>query len=327
MRYLFVIFSLPLQVLAQDITGLWTGYIRTSANTVPYEVVIHNNNERSTGYSLTVFSFNGVENIGLKSITIKNKNKKVYIEDGKLIYDNYTTPPTKTKMYANLYLKVSESLMRLSGTFYARTLDMRAKDEPPIVGTITLTKQKEGTSAQLLTKLEELNLLQTATSPQASLSRNNISNDKPSLLKEKSTKATDATSVDIEKIPVKNIVQPAAEINRRKIEVIKTIFIKSDSVTLSLYDNGEIDGDTVSVVLNGKIIIPKAGLSARAVKTTIFFSPAEGDSLSLLLYAENLGKIPPNTGLLIVQNGDERAEIRFSGDFQKSAGILMRRRK
>jgi hypothetical protein len=38
------------------------------------------------------------------------------------------------------------------------------------------------------------------------------------------------------------------------------------------------------------------------------------------MYAESLGTIPPNTGLLIVQDGDNRYEIRFEGTKQKSFG-------
>ena len=45
------------------------------------------------------------------------------------------------------------------------------------------------------------------------------------------------------------------------------------------------------------------------------------------MYAETLGSIPPNTGLLVIRDGQDTYEIRFSGDLQKNAGILLRRRK
>jgi hypothetical protein len=45
------------------------------------------------------------------------------------------------------------------------------------------------------------------------------------------------------------------------------------------------------------------------------------------MYAETLGTLPPNTGLLIVYDGSDRYEIRFSGDMQKSAAIVFRRKK
>lgn len=96
---------------------------------------------------------------------------------------------------------------------------------------------------------------------------------------------------------------------------------------LSLYDNGTIDGDTVSVVLNGKVIIAKKGLTANAIRTAVYITPDLGDSLQLVMYAENLGSIPPNTGLLVIQDGDQRNEIRFAGDMQKSSAVILRRKR
>lgn len=114
---------------------------------------------------------------------------------------------------------------------------------------------------------------------------------------------------------------------KRKIEIIRSIFFKSDSLVLSLYDNGEIDGDTVSVVLNDKVIIAKQRLSTSVINTTVYTSQYAGDSLKLIMYAENLGAIPPNTGLLIIQDGENRTEIRFEGDLQKNSAIILRRRR
>jgi hypothetical protein len=96
---------------------------------------------------------------------------------------------------------------------------------------------------------------------------------------------------------------------------------------LSLYDNGTIDGDTVSVVLNGNVIIAKKRLTTNAIRTTIQITPDMGDSLQLVMYAENLGSIPPNTGLLIIQDGEVRNEIRFAGDMQKSSAIILKRKR
>ena len=96
---------------------------------------------------------------------------------------------------------------------------------------------------------------------------------------------------------------------------------------LSLYDNGTVDGDTVSVVLNGEVIIAKQRLTANAIRTTVHIAPRQGDSLQLIMYAENLGSIPPNTGVLVIQDGNNRNEIRFAGDMQKSSAIILKRRR
>jgi hypothetical protein len=118
----------------------------------------------------------------------------------------------------------------------------------------------------------------------------------------------------------------ATDLNKRKIENIQALYFKSDSLQLTLYDNGEVDGDTVSVVMNGVVIMPRVGLTTNAVKKTIYTQDA-GDSIQLIMYAETLGTLPPNTGLLIVYDGTDRYEIRFSGDMQKSSAIVFRRKK
>ncbi len=134
----------------------------------------------------------------------------------------------------------------------------------------------------------------------------------------------------VKPVPAK-IVEPvdptvATDAGKRKIENIQALYFKSDSLQLTLYDNGEVDGDTVSVIMNGVVIMPKVGLSTNAVKKTIYTQEA-GDSIQLVMYAESLGSLPPNTGLLIVYDGKDRYEIRFSGDMQKSSAIVFRRRK
>ena len=119
----------------------------------------------------------------------------------------------------------------------------------------------------------------------------------------------------------------AEDITTRKTEVIRSIEVQSDSLVLTLYDNGEIDGDTVSVVVNDRVIIARQVLGINAIKATVFIPRAQGDSVRLVMYAENLGRIPPNTGLLVVKDGDENYHIRFSGDYQKNSAVILRRKR
>jgi hypothetical protein len=112
----------------------------------------------------------------------------------------------------------------------------------------------------------------------------------------------------------------------RKNETMQDIYFKNDSLILSLYDNGIVDGDTVSVFINGENIISKQKLKESAIKKTIYIA-ASSDSVQLVLFAENLGTIPPNTGLLTVRDGDDVYQVRFSADLQKNASIILRRKK
>ncbi len=134
--------------------------------------------------------------------------------------------------------------------------------------------------------------------------------------------------INIAKINAVNDPSGAArQINERKTDAQQTVEFKSDSLVIAVYDNGEIDGDTVSVLLNGEVVMAKQGLKASAAKKTLYLSAVNKEDLTLVLYAENLGKYPPNTGLLVIYDGEDRHYVRFSADLQKNAGVVLRRKK
>jgi len=112
---------------------------------------------------------------------------------------------------------------------------------------------------------------------------------------------------------------------KRTTEIIQAYDFSEDSVVLALYDNGEIDGDTVSIFLNNELLVSKVGLTAKAFKKTIYFKP--GEMIQLTLFADNLGAIPPNTGLLLITTTNERYPVYFSSTLNKSSSVLLRRKE
>ena len=121
-------------------------------------------------------------------------------------------------------------------------------------------------------------------------------------------------------------IQQSAVVEGRKSEFAQEVQFSGDSLQIALYDNGVVDGDTVSIYMNGEVIMSKQGLKASAIKKTIYLTPGKDDAFTLVLYAENLGQYPPNTGLLVVKDGDKVYNLRFSSDFSKSTGIVFRRK-
>jgi len=145
-------------------------------------------------------------------------------------------------------------------------------------------------------------------------------------VQEKTAPVTAVSVVPMEKKPAVDIIAKAAQIAGRKSEFSQIVSFTSDSLELSLYDNGEIDGDVVSIYMNGEVVMSKQELKASAIKKTIYITPGNED-FTLVLFAENLGKYPPNTGLLVVHDGEDVYNLRFSSDFEKNAGIIFRRKK
>lgn len=298
-----ILFFLPLQNFAQDITGTWSGFLQINDTKVPYELVISGSKKNLSGYSMITFTFDGVENVGVKTMEIKIKRASIAIEDGELIYDNYSTPSRRVKLYGTLVWVGRDSNMTLAGTLATRSMDMRALNENNFKGTIKLQRRPPPRS-KLVSKLDEMGLSEKLSFMQPAVKKEAV--DPP--VKEKET-----------------VIKSSTETAKRETEIIRTVLFKSDSLVISLYDNGTIDGDTVSLVLNGNIILSKQGLTDKAIRKTIAASEI-GDSSRLVLYAENLGRIPPNSGLLILQDGNERYQIRFSGDLQKNSAVILRRR-
>ena len=286
----------PIWLSAQDITGVWTGYLKTPGSKLDYELTISEGNKKLSGYSLIIYPKDGIENIGIKEAKIKQGKKDILIEDGELVYDNFSTRPTRVKMFGKLSLATKDSLMILRGEFSTRSLDFR--DTRTYSGEIYLEKSGIPLSSKLLITLDEINY--------------------PHHLSFLAT---------AKKKPIPEVtITPRSKTNR-KIVKIRDIDFSSDSLLLSFYDNGTIDGDTVTVSLNGKILVEKLGLKANAFRITIPTAIKPGDSLLLVMQAESLGLIPPNTGLLIIQDGSIRNEIRFEGDLQKSSAVMLRRKK
>lgn len=116
--------------------------------------------------------------------------------------------------------------------------------------------------------------------------------------------------------------EPVIDLYKRKFET-KEIEIYSDSISVSLYDNSEIDFDTVSLFYNKKLIAYKKMLSDKPIKFTLAVDSLE----EISMFAENLGKLPPNTALLLVYDGDRRHEISISSDYVKNGTIRFRKVK
>jgi len=308
--FVTIFFFFPLIVSAQDITGVWTGYLRTPGSKLDYELAISEGDKKLSGYSLIIYPKDGIENIGIKKAKIKQGKKDILFEDGDLVYDNFSSPPIRMKMFGNLSLIRKDTLMILQGSFSTRSLDFR--DTRTYSGEIYLQKTGRPISSKLLVTLDEINF------------PHNLSFVTPV---NKKKKVITQPSSNLKKNVTPVVTMNTKSKTDRKIEKIRDIVFSNDSLLLSFYDNGTIDGDTVSITLNGKILVEKLGLTANAFKILIPVIAKPGDSLMLVMHAESLGLIPPNTGLLIIQDGATRHEIRFEGDLQKSSAIILRKKR
>jgi len=235
-------------------------------------------------------------------------------------------------LYAVLTLSGKDSSLVLTGPFNARSYNNLSYK-----GTLLLKKKGNQAAIALVKKLEQLHLMgqlsftpSTGETTKEAIVVTSTTATKEAELKKGNQFAEKNSPVVKQKAPVAVTplrATPAAKLASRKIETVQTIGFVSDSIQLFLYDNGQVDGDTVSVILNGVTILPQQRLTEKAITYTIYTQPGMGDSLQLILYAENLGRIPPNTGLLVILDGEKRHEVRFSGDLQRNSAIQLKRQR
>jgi hypothetical protein len=117
-------------------------------------------------------------------------------------------------------------------------------------------------------------------------------------------------------------IKPKQDVNfeKRNNNLIKTIEIENETFKVDLYDNGDIDGDTISLFFNGRLLLSNKRLSDKPLSLTL--NAEDNQNINeLVMYAENLGSIPPNTALMIVTDGNNRYEVRLTSDLEKSGAI------
>jgi len=116
------------------------------------------------------------------------------------------------------------------------------------------------------------------------------------------------------------------EYKQREKVVSKEITVDSDSLKVDFYDNGEIDGDSISIFYNDKLIAFNRILSARAVHFNVALDPTR-EVNEITMFADNLGSIPPNTALMVVTDGKKRYEIPMASNLEKNATLKIKRKK
>jgi hypothetical protein len=109
------------------------------------------------------------------------------------------------------------------------------------------------------------------------------------------------------------------KIEKREIDLLNTFQFVEDSVMIKIYDNGVIDGDVISLIINGIIVFEKVKLTASPL--TYALKSSNSSQFQIECYADNLGEIPPNTGLITISSATKTSEVLFSSDLKKSAAI------
>ena len=112
----------------------------------------------------------------------------------------------------------------------------------------------------------------------------------------------------------------------RKNVLTTEIPIMADSIEFHFYDNAEVDGDSITIFLNKRLVETHVRLSEKPYIIKIATADLQTDN-ELVMVAENLGSIPPNTAYMEAWSGGIRYTARMESTELSSAMIRLVRRR
>lgn len=346
--------------------GVTTNDSITGRKDESFEIALTQYKEKLYGYSRRTFIVNDTLFYAVKRVKGKVNGSEAQVTEDEYISYNFAgraARGVKVTYYFNL--NEEDSTWRLDGRWSTNTV--KKHGYYGMTGSVALKEEKDWSKSELFQHLGDLKLdndvefyaaSKKEAAKKAEPAKAIAKADKPARkdppAKKENKENPKQEVAKVEKAPVKENKEPVAKaeppkkdiaVNNNTVAapspVVKTteekikeransapqvVYFKTDSLVLSLYDNGEVDGDTVSVTLNGVMLMEKQGLRATAIRKSIPV-PSGTDEMTLVLFAENLGKYPPNTGLLVVRDGDDIHQVRFSADLTQNATIIFRRKE
>ncbi|HEU4860870.1 MAG TPA: hypothetical protein VFT15_13580 [Chitinophagaceae bacterium] len=101
---------------------------------------------------------------------------------------------------------------------------------------------------------------------------------------------------------------------------IPEIKVDTGTIRLDFYDNAQIDGDSITVLVDKQVVLTHQRLTAKALTTYVKID-LNNTFHEIEMVAENLGSIPPNTAILIITAGKNRHQLSLSSSETKSARV------
>lgn len=329
MKYYFILALLVFTfttVSSQNFTGQWKGEftdksvanVSFGSDKCEYVLEIEVNNNKVTGTSYTYFTEGGIRYYTICTLEGFVDPKKKYLEVTEI-------KRTKTNIPSNI-----------PNCFQVHKLTYYKNDKgETLEGNWIPAPNQSGSCGFGVTNLSRRTLV--SSYPNSAIAKTKTDNKKPdnpvakitkplnSTIKDNSSNTnqsedTDKTKQDLNGSNKVNEISPDPKIDQRKNTVIKTIEVDSKTIKVDLYDNGDIDGDFISLFYNGKLLLSNKKLTDKAITLNLDIDDEKGVN-ELLMYAENLGSIPPNTALMVVTDGTNRYEVRITSDLEKSGVI------
>ena len=101
---------------------------------------------------------------------------------------------------------------------------------------------------------------------------------------------------------------------------MQEVYVDTGSLHLAFYDNSMIDGDSITILVNKKVVKSHQLLGLKPIEMDVMIDL--GNRMQEVeMVAENLGSIPPNTALLVVSTPKDQYRLYLTSTEQKSAKV------
>ncbi|MBV9986945.1 MAG: hypothetical protein JO301_04665 [Chitinophagaceae bacterium] len=123
---------------------------------------------------------------------------------------------------------------------------------------------------------------------------------------------------------VKKVPLPKVLVEREN-NLVKVINTSEADLVISLYDNGTIDNDTISVYHNNELVISNKKLTYSPLSVKIHCTRSDPRH-EFIMVAENLGDIPPNTAVMVITSPSDsrlRYEVTLASTESKNAKVII----
>lgn len=120
------------------------------------------------------------------------------------------------------------------------------------------------------------------------------------------------------KIKHKRKLFASHRVNGRRFTIQESVSVSDSHVKLFVWDKNRVDGDRVSLYVNGELI--EENFIVTKTKKEISLNLEPGKNI-IVLHALNLGKIPPNTSAMSISDGSKAKIVTIVSDLKKSGAL------
>jgi hypothetical protein len=348
--FLFASFS----AAAQDLTGIWKGhFITDDGETYKLEFQV----KQESSFAVSGVSYSYLDNIfygksimrgkfsklkktfrieELRTVEVKNLSGGTCLMNYLLTYSE----SGKEKFLDGTYLGKSENrkdsskngkwgdcgggrvfLRRVESSDFSVEPFLRGpQQKPPVVKNndtkVTAPAKKPVTPVKKQTTTQTKKPVTKTVKPAESTANGGV-RKKTETITNHQTTSTSETKV------VPKIIPVPVQTRSRENQMIKTFTVHNQEITIKLYDNGEIDDDTVSVYVDDRVVAANKRLGSTPIILNVKLDLSSPEH-TVIMVAENLGRIPPNTALMVILDGENRYQVNMTSTEQKNAMVRFR---